>query len=286
MKVIITFIFAANTNDQQKKNKTVKKYILKSLLVLFIVNVSFAQTTAIDFTTNDCNGTSHQLFSELDAGNVIVISWVMPCFSCISPSLAAYSAVQSFASSHPGKVHFYIADDAISPIYGQCSSLPAWASSNNMPNSIFFQSADVNMNGYGDPGMPKVVVLGGNAHTIFYNQNDSHINFNGVQTAINDALAAPLGVNEQKNSHFELFSFPNPSNGLLNITYKVSKVENITFEIVNILGETILYINDNLFSTLGTCKKTIDISRLERGIYFLNASSQSNTETLRFLVAH
>ena len=30
-----------------------KKYILKSLLVLFISNVSFAQTTATDFTTND-----------------------------------------------------------------------------------------------------------------------------------------------------------------------------------------------------------------------------------------
>ena len=41
MKVIITFIFAANTNDQQKKNKTVKKYILKSLLVLFVANISF-----------------------------------------------------------------------------------------------------------------------------------------------------------------------------------------------------------------------------------------------------
>ena len=263
-----------------------KKILLINALVCFSVGIILAQTTATDFTTNDCNGVTHNLFDSLDAGNVIVISWVMPCGPCETYSLPAYSAVQSFASSHPGKVHFYIADDAISPIYGQCSSLPAWGSSNSMPNSIFFQSADVNMNGYGTSGMPKVVVLGGNDHTIFYNQNDSHITFNGVQSAINDALAAPLAVNEQQNSKFGLSSFPNPSNGLLNITYKVSKVENITFEIVNILGETILYINDNLFSTLGTCKKTIDISRLESGIYFLNASSQSNTETLRFLVSH
>ena len=55
MKVIITFIIVVNTNDQQKKNKAMKKYILRSLLVLFVTNVSFAQTTATDFTTNDCD---------------------------------------------------------------------------------------------------------------------------------------------------------------------------------------------------------------------------------------
>jgi len=261
-----------------------RKFTFFISLSFISISIAFAQAT--DFTTDDCNGISHQLFSELDAGNVIVIAWVMTCGPCATYSMPAYSAAQSYATSHPGRVHFYIADDAISPIYGPCSSLPAWGSSNNMPNSIFFQSADVNMNGYGTSGMPKVVVLGGTDHTIYYNKNDSQINFNSVQSAISDALSAPLGVNEQKNSHFELLSFPNPSNGLLNITYKVSKVENITFEIVNILGETILYINDHLFSTLGTCKKTIDISRLESGIYFLNASSQSNTETLRFVVAH
>ena len=66
----------------------------------------------------------------------------MPCGPCATYSLPAYAAVESFAASHPGRVHFYIADDAISPIYGSCSSLPAWGSSNSMPNSIFFQSVE------------------------------------------------------------------------------------------------------------------------------------------------
>ena len=80
-----------------------KKYILKSLLVLFVANISFAQTTATDFTTNDCNGISHNLFNELDNGNVVVIAWVMPCLPCASYSLPAYSAVQSFSFSHKSK---------------------------------------------------------------------------------------------------------------------------------------------------------------------------------------
>jgi len=262
-----------------------RKFTLFISLSFVSISIAFAQAT--DFTTDDCNGISHQLFSELDAGNVIVISWVMPCSPCAIYSIPAYSAAQSFASSHPGKVHFYIADDAISPIYGQCSSLPAWGSSNSMPNSIFFQSADVNMNGYGTSGMPKVVVLGGNAHTIFYNQNDSHITFNGVQSAINDALAAPLGINEQQNSPLGLHTFPNPAqNGLLNVSYTIDRIENINFDIINILGETVLTLNDHSAKTIGEYNRIFDISTLTNGTYFLKLSALSFTETSRFVVAH
>ena len=108
-----------------------KKYILKSLLVLFVANVSFAQTTATDFTTNDCNGVSHNLFNELDNGDVIVIAWVMPCSPCATYSLPAYSAVQSFASSHPGRVHFYMADDYANT---SCTSLSSCGNNYNMTN--------------------------------------------------------------------------------------------------------------------------------------------------------
>ena len=200
-----------------------KKYILKSLLVLFVSNVSFAQTTATDFTTNDCNGVSHHLFDELDNGNVVVISWVMPCSPCATYSLPAYSAVQSFASSHPGRVYFYIADDALSPIYGSCSSLPTWGNSNSMPNSIFFQSADVNMNGYGVSGMPKVVVLGGTDHHIYFNENDNKINFSDVQIAIDSALNNFVASTTELESTFRLNIFPNPTQEELTINYHLNK---------------------------------------------------------------
>ena len=75
-----------------------KKKILNSLILLFVANISFAQTTATDFTTSDCSGDSYNLFNELDDGNVIVIAWVMPCGPCATYTIPAYSAVQSFAS--------------------------------------------------------------------------------------------------------------------------------------------------------------------------------------------
>ena len=60
-----------------------KKTLLTAISGLFTI-LGFAQTTATDFTANDCGGTSHTLFTELNAGNVIVITWVMPCSSCIT----------------------------------------------------------------------------------------------------------------------------------------------------------------------------------------------------------
>ena len=138
-----------------------KKYILKSLLVLFVANISFAQTTATDFITNDCNGITHNLFDSLDAGNVIVICWVMPCTPCATYAGYASDAVQSFATSHPGRVKYYLADDYAN---NTCSYLSGWASNYNIATDAFFSTTDLDMLDYGTVGMPKVVVLGKNTH--------------------------------------------------------------------------------------------------------------------------
>jgi len=256
---------------------------LTLFIALSLINISIVFAQATDFTADDCNGVTHNLFDSLDAGNVIVISWVMPCGPCATYSLPAYAAVQSFATSHPGRVHFYMADDYANTT---CSSLMSWGNTNNMPNSTFFSSSDVNMSGYGIAGMPKVVVLGGSDHTIFYNQNDSHITFNGTQTAISDALSAPLAVNDQQNSKFGLISFPNPTqNGKLNVSYRIDNNGPINIEIINILGKTVLALEDQIPNIIGQYNNTFDISELTKGTYFLKLSTLSYTDLSRFVVA-
>ncbi|MBC8299221.1 MAG: T9SS type A sorting domain-containing protein [Pelagibacterales bacterium] len=258
-----------------------KKILLINTLVCFSVGIIFAQTTATDFTTNDCNGVAHNLFNELDAGNVIVISWVMPCGPCETYSLPAYSAVQSFATSHPGRVHFYIADD-----YGTtaCGTLNNFAS--NMPVSTIFSSSDVNMSDYGAYGMPKVVVLGGNDHTIYYNQNDSHITFPGAQSAISDALSAPLAIEQPINNKFEISSYPNPVNNVLNVSYTKIQSAIINFTIVDVLGQVVLKVEDNSSSSTEKLIKSINVSTLNDGNYFLRISSEIVAESIPFVVSH
>jgi len=283
MKVIIIFIFVANTNDQQKRNKTMKKYILKSLLVLFVANVAFAQTTATDFITADCNGDIHNLFDSLDAGNVIVIAWAMPCFGCIAPSLAAYSAVQSFATSHPGRVHFYLVDDYANTT---CATLINWGNTNNMPLNTTFSSADISMSDYGTNGMPKVVVLGGASHTIYYNENNAQPTFIGAQSAISDALSAPLAVEQSVSNEFEISTYPNPVNNVLNVLYTKNQSTSINFTIVDVLGKVVLKAEDNSSSSTEKLIKSINVSTLNNGNYFLKISSESVVESMPFVVSH
>jgi len=258
-----------------------KKILLINALVCFSVGIICAQTTATDFTTDDCNGVSHNLFSELDAGDVIVISWVMPCGPCETYSLPAYSAVQTFATSHPGRVHFYIADD-----FGTtaCATLSNFA--NNMTISTIFSSSDVNMSNYGAYGMPKVVVLGGTDHTIYYNQNDSHITFPGTQSAISDALSAPLGIEQSVSNKFEISTYPNPVNNVLNISYIKNQSALINFTIVDVLGKVVLSIEESSSYSEEKLIKSINISTLNDGNYFLKISSGGTMESLPFVVSH
>ena len=272
MKVIIIFIFVANTNDQQKKNNPMKKYILKSLLVLFVANVSFAQTTATDFTTNDCNGTSHQLFSELDAGNVIVICWVMPCSPCATYAGYASDAVQSFVTSHPGRVKYYLADDYAN---STCSYINGWASNYNIATDASFSSADLDMLDYGTIGMPKVVVLGKNTHTIYYNKNDNKTTQIGVENAITLALTSSTGIDEQAENNLNLTAYPNPTTGIINVEYNSQTP--VQFDVINMLGENVLSQNTN-----NTKNTTIDVSSLTKGLYFLQMTTYSNTTSLKF----
>ena len=257
-----------------------KQYILMLFCVFSFSSALFAQN-ATDFTTDDCNGISHSLFDSLDAGNVIVIAWVMPCGACAIYGKYAYDAAYSFALSHPGRVDFYLVDDYANT---SCSNLVNWGNSNQMPLNTAFSTSAISMSDYGDNGMPKVVVLGGVNHSVYYNMNDNQINFIDVQSAINTALGSPSYISEHEEV-LGLSTFPNPTNGLLNINYEVKNLNSISFEIVNVLGENLLSIYEGNSFSLGARKKIIDISSLETGVYFLNIYSGFKVKTTRFIVS-
>jgi len=258
-----------------------KKYILKSLLVLFFANVSFAQTTATDFTTDDCNGVTHNLFSELDAGNVIVICWVMPCGPCATYAGYASDAVQSFATSHPGRVKYYLADDYAN---STCSYINGWALNYNIATDASFSTLDLSMSDYGAAGMPKAVVLGKNNYTVYCNDNDNHISQTGIEAAITLALSeTTVGINDNQ-SIFSLHTFPNPANEFLNITYSLEEQTTVKFEVLNMIGEVVV-INETIKGA-GKHLLPLTVSDLSNGYYFLKLTTEQETETLRFTITN
>ena len=249
-----------------------KKLLMIIIAILTTLGFAYAQTTATDFTTNDCNGVSHTLFDELDNEKVIVIAWVMPCTSCATYAGYASDAVQSFATSHPERVKYYLADD-----YGNstCSYLSGWAANYNITTDAIFSDAILNMTNYGTNGMPKVVVLGKNTHTIYYNENNSKPTYIGVKDAITLALSPTVQIDEQVDKSFNLTAYPNPTNGLLNVNYTSNTP--VQFDVINMLGE-------NVFSqkTNNTKNTTIDVSNLNKGFYFLQMTTESKKTSLKF----
>lgn len=256
-----------------------KKNAILSLILFSIGITALSQTTATNFTATNCDGISHDLFTELDAGKVVVIIWVMPCATCLGPALAANSAVQSYSAGFPGKVLFYLVDDfANTP----CSTLKAWAFNNGMTGKDIFSDPAIDMANYGTYGMPKVVVLGGgSSHTIFYNNNYSA---DGVGEAIEEALAATATA-ERASADLDVKFFPNPAQDVINVSYKLSRSSSVRLDIINASGLAEKSVVLGGKQVAGLHEIQVDTKLLANGVYFIKLQTEPGTQVVKFQVA-
>ena len=72
------------------------KNLLLTISALLGMQLAVAQSVATNFTVEDCDGEMYDLFQELDAGKVVVITWIMPCAPCISPTVNTYLVAQEY----------------------------------------------------------------------------------------------------------------------------------------------------------------------------------------------
>ena len=243
-----------------------KKLII--ILALASSIMSYAQSTATDFTVANCDGEMYNLFQDLDAGNVVVIAWVMPCVSCISDPVAAYSITQDY---NPDKVKFFMVDDYADH---DCSVIQTWSENYQMGDVVKFSNVAISMSDYGVDGMPKIVVLGCNTHKVFYNENSSS---EGIKDAIDLALeecsnTSIIDYETYPAVDLNLTVYPNPVSQELTIDSKYK--EPFSMSIVNAQGK-VVYKTDNFFS-----KAVIDVSNFSEGVYFLKYLNKSKSFTV------
>ncbi len=260
-----------------------KKYIIITSMLIGGISSSLAQTTATNFTANDCDGNSHTLFDELDACKVVVIAWVMPCATCISDPLSAYTTVQSYASSHPGKILYYMVDDYANT---SCSSLEGWANNYGMGGvDAFFSDASISMSDYGTDGMPKIVILGGGQnHNIYFNKNS---NIQGFQASLDVALTEScVGIDEKEEITLDVNSYPNPVNDLLNVSYELGKSSMVSIKLFNLLGAEVTTMECSDMKTQGSHMDCIDVSAINDGVYFLSVETEYGVKTEKITISH
>ncbi|MCD6012327.1 MAG: hypothetical protein K0Q79_2189 [Flavipsychrobacter sp.] len=239
------------------------KKVFTSFALMLALATANAQTTAPNWTATDCNSVSHTLYNELDSGKIIVFIWVMPCASCVPGAKAAYNAVQSFATSHPGKVRFYMADDLGD---ASCSILSNWVTTNtigSLSNMTIFSNAGnvISEAGFGGTGMPHVVVLSGGDHEILYNKKNSLTNDQpGITAAINTGIATLAARDLKKNATLSVS--PNPSHDVFAVSY-ASAVEQVI--VTSVTGQVVR----NMNFEKGAVNPVISLGDAAPGIYFI-----------------
>ncbi|MBK9190710.1 MAG: hypothetical protein IPM77_03915 [Crocinitomicaceae bacterium] len=210
-------------------------YRIITLTMLMFLTMPAISQTATNFNCSDCNAVNHDLFSELESGKVVVITWVMPCGTCIAPAATASAIVESYANPD---IVFYLSDDYAD---NTCLTLTNWASANAITTDAVFSNANVDMSDYGVAGMPKTVVIGGPDHTVFFNVNGT-ISQPDLEAAIDEALAASVGIAQIKDYDFQLRAFPNPSSDFVQLHFTLQYAVTVQIEVINMLGETIYLI--------------------------------------------
>ncbi len=255
------------------------------VLVFLLIGIqSFSQTTATNFNSSDCAGNNHDLFAELNSGKVIVLDWVMPCASCLIPSKTAYNIVQTYATTNPGKVVMYICDDYANT---NCTSLSSWVDGNAMPNTVKFSNNIIKMTNYGVAGMPKIIVMGGINHTIYFNEiNTASGNSTKLQDAIKSALAAASIPEKPVLSFSSLNLFPNPAVNSSTISLTLINPSEVTIELFDYVGQKVTTVLANEKLSQGENKINFSTQDIANGFYFIKVSDGSGYKILRFSVNH
>lgn len=239
--------------------------------------------TAVDFTAPDCSGASHNLFTQLNAGKIIVFVWVMPCGTCISDAKAAYDAAQSFSTSNPGRVLYWLSDDVGN---SSCVTINSWASTNAIGPSnltVFGNTGNViDENNYGGSAMPHVLVLGGGNHKVYYNKRNGSNDGVAITAAINQAITT--GINKNVVSFNRIILFPNPARDKITLNAIDGSVAINSIEIFNILGEKVLCIKKEDILINGA---NIEINlplNLIKGNYIIKLKNDEEYQSLRFTI--
>ncbi|MEO5584026.1 MAG: T9SS type A sorting domain-containing protein [Flavobacteriales bacterium] len=242
------------------------KKLFSALLATASILSLHAQTTALDFTEEDCAHVSHNLFSELDAGNAVILEFVMMgCQPCIT---ACHSLTDNVLPnvSDPSHVKLY----SIGFTNGiTCLQMNDWKATNGFTHAVF-AGMSAQTTHYGGMGMPTLVVLGGQEHTVFYNHQGHADSDNPlILAAIEDALTAGVGIKEMNAEVVQIH--PNPVVDVIELDG--SKWTN--GRVVDAQGREVMNV------TLASGR--LDVSMLKAGLYVVQLSTAAGVKgTARF----
>lgn len=227
--------------------------------------LGFSQTTAMDFSGQDCNGNNVNLFADLDAGKAVMLIFYMPnCGSCPPVASKMQTMANNINASNPGLVKAYSFPYQNSTT---CTYSSNWVVNNNLPLFAPMDSGAVQVAYYGGFGMPTVVLLGGDNHDVLFVTQD----FNTSDTTtMRDLILNTFtaGVAEQTTLQ-NVSAYPNPASGIVTVNFEALQGAEINMQITDLSGKAVMTFEKEKLNK-GLIEKQIDISSLPVGSYILS----------------
>ena len=135
---------------------------------------------------------------------------------------------------------------------------------------------------YGGNGMPKIVVIGGGSHTVFYTANDV-VDANLLQDAIDQAIEV-AGISEQNKFASALSISPNPASEKAMLKFNLSANAKVLVQIYSLQGKAVKQISPGNLS-VGENEIEIKTDDLASGTYLVKISSGNKSNYINLAIA-
>lgn len=261
-----------------------KKANLLLLALMFVVTISKAQKTAMQFSGQDCNGNSADLFADLDAGKAVILFYYMPnCGSCPPPAKRIQEMANNINAMYPGKVKGYAFPFQNST---SCSYASSWVSSNSLSTLYApMDSGAEQLAHYGGFGMPTVVIVGGKDHKVLF----TTLSFTTSDTTeMRDKILALLGgstgINDLPASLNAFNVYPNPATNRFSVDIDLKESANVLIDVTDITGKQVVVVMNERQS--GLLSRQINTENLPDGVYFLRLQVNGQVATKKLSIIH
>ncbi len=244
-----------------------KTTLLKSLATVAFTVLTFignSQTTAMNFSGQDCNGNNVDLFADLDAGKAVMLIFYMPnCGSCPPVASKMQTMANNINATHPGLVKAYAFPYQNSTT---CAYSSGWVMNNNLGLFAPMDSGAVQVAYYGGFGMPTVVLLGGDNHDVLFTTQ----NFTTSDTTtMRDLILTNMTAGLEQNSIQKLTAYPNPASDIVTVNFEALQGAEMSMQLTDLSGKTVMTFGNEKLAK-GSFQKQIDVSKLPVGSYLLS----------------
>lgn len=262
------------------------KKLFTSLYAVAAISAASAQVgaTAPDFTVVDINGTSHNLYSYLNSGKVVLLdvsaTWCGPCWNFHN----AHYLEDLYTEFGPNGTNevvvlFYEGDAATgaNALNGTGGSTQGdWVTGTPYP-IINEAPLQLNLNIFAPLGFPTINVISCADKKIKWDLWDSQTStqaqsLQNMRTKVQEVIdqcGTTASLNDMPSIEANLY--PNPTNDIVNLTVNAINDQDITVEVFSVTGQVVQT------STMKAGVQTIalNLESLEIGSYYVKVSADN-----------